>query len=93
MASRSRAPFQPRFTLALLYLGGFFFAFALLMVIPALVTAFGRLPPGPAQEDMELATEIARQVIAPRLWIAFAAAVAATAAATYAGFLPGLRRS
>ncbi len=93
MASRPRAPFQPRFTLALLYLAGFFFAFALLMVTPALITACGRLPPGPAQEDIELAAEIARQVIAPRLWIAFAAAVAAVAAAAYAGVLPGLRRS
>ena len=38
------------------------------------------------------ASELARETLRPRLWIALAAALAMTAGGAYAGFLPGTGR-
>jgi hypothetical protein len=85
--------FQPRFTLGLLYVAGFFFLFCLLWVAPPLLDLFQRLPPGATpEEEQRMASELARRVVQPRLGIAFAAALVATAVGAYAGILPGLRR-
>lgn len=89
MAVRRSTTFQPRFTLALLYVAALFFAFALLFALPSLVDAFRQLSPE-AQGDTELAAEIARQAAAPRLPIAFGLAVIATAVGAWSGWLPGL---
>ena len=88
---RSRPPtFQPRFTLSLLYLSGFFLLYCLLFVAPELYEVMQNLPTGPEQE--QAAQEAARQAVRPRLPYALAAALATTVVAARAGWLPGMRR-
>ena len=89
---RSRSPtFQPRFTLSLLYLFGFFLLYCLLFVAPELYEVMQNVPPGTEQE--QAAQEITHQVIRPRLPYALAAALATTVLAARAGWLPGMRPS
>ena len=86
----SRTPtFQPRFTLSLLYLFGFFLLYCLLFVAPELYDVLQNVPPGPEQE--EAAREVARRAIRPRLPFALAAALVTTVVAARAGWLPGMR--
>ena len=88
---RSRPPtFQPRFTLSLLYLFGFFLLYCLLLVAPELHEVMQNVPTGPEQQ--QAAQEAARQAVRPRLLYALAAALATTVVAPRAGWLPGLRR-
>ena len=87
-----RATLQPRFTLSLFYLAGFFFLFALILVAPELIDAYQNLPPGTQEEDLAIARDIASEVVRPRLWLAIAASVFATALGLYFNVLPGLRR-
>lgn len=92
---RRRPPaFEPRFTLGLLYLTGFFFLYALLIVAPPLWELWQSLPPGAAEDEQALAQarELARETVRPRLWIAVAAALLTTALGSYAGVLPGTGR-
>ena len=91
---RRSPPFQPRFTLALLYLGGFFFLFALLGVAAPLWELWQSLPPGSeeSEEALAQARELARATARPRLWIALAAALVTTAVGSYSGVLPGTGR-
>ncbi len=91
-SARAPASFQPRATLVLIYFFALFFGFALLLVAPTLVSAYRELPPGPARDDLELASRIARESIRGRLGLALGAAALATAAGTCSGRLPGLRR-
>ena len=86
-----RSAFRPRFTLSLLYLFGFFFLFALLLVIPELIGAYRNLPPGTGDEQLDIAREIAKETILPRLWLAIAASVFATTLGVHYDVLPGLR--
>lgn len=89
--SRRRAPvFRPTFTLALLYLAGFFAVFVFLLVLPELLTVLRDVPPGPEQE--RVAREMVQAVAAPRLPWAVALAVAAVGLGSYLKVLPGLRR-
>ena len=83
------ASFQPRFTLSLLYLFVFFFLYCLLLVLPQLYEAARSVTPGPAQEEM--AKQLVREAIRPRLWIALVASVATTALGAKTGVLPGMR--
>ena len=87
-----RSSFQPRFTLSLFYLVGFFFVFALTLVVPELIDAYQHLPPGSEEEQLAVAQEVARVALRPRLWLAIAASVFATALGLYFNVLPGLRR-
>lgn len=89
--SRRRAPvFRPSFTLAVVYLVGFFFLFAFLLVLPDLLAGLQNVAPGPAQE--ELAEEIARRAAAPRLPLALLLALGAVGLGAYLQVLPGLKR-
>ena len=81
--------FQPRFTLGLLYLFGFFFVYCLLLVAPSLVEVAQTVPPGP--EQREAAQEVAREVVRPRLWIALALAAVTTTLCAHFRVLPGMR--
>jgi len=83
------ATFEPRFTLSILYLFGFFFIYCIVIVAPALLDVLREVPPGPEQE--EAARVAAQEVIQPRLWIAFAASVLTTIAGVYYKALPGFR--
>ncbi len=91
---RRPVPFEPRFTIGLLYLGGFFCLYALLLVAPPLWELWRTLPPDaePSQEDLARAAELARQTLRPRLWIALAAALLTTALGACTGALPGTGR-
>jgi len=73
------------------YLAGFFFLFALILVIPALVETYLARPPGTEEEQLAIARDVASQVIRPRLWIAIAASVFGTALGLHFNLLPGLR--
>ncbi len=83
-----RAHFQPRFTLALIYLGAFFLGYCLLLIAPELIEVGRTTAPGPEQEEQ--ARRVAYQAIRPRLPIALAAAVVTVALLTYAKRLPGM---
>jgi hypothetical protein len=95
--SRKRPPyyrkvgtaFQPRFTLSILYLFGFFFLYCLLLVAPSLLEVAKTVPPGPEQQ--EVAQQVAREVVRPRLWIAVALAALTTVLGAHYRVLPGLR--
>ena len=43
---------RPSFTLALLYLAGFFLLFSLLLILPELLPVLNRVPPGPEQQRL-----------------------------------------
>jgi hypothetical protein len=91
---RRAPPFEPRFTLGLLYLGGFFFLFALLVVALPLWELWQSLPPGSeeSEESLARARELAREIVRPRLWLALAAALVTTAIGAWTGRLPGTSR-
>ena len=83
------ASFHPRFLLTILYLMGFFFAAALLLILPELLEVLAEVPPGPEQQ--EIAKQAAQRAVGPRLLPALIISVLATAAGTYLEVLPGLR--
>lgn len=82
-----RATLKPRFTLSLLYFFIFFMLYCLLLVSPALFEVARTMPPGPEQQ--EIAREVAKEAIQPRLWMAALAAIVTTGLGLYAGVLPG----
>jgi len=89
---RRRPPpgFQPRFTLSILYLAGFFFLYALLIVLPEMLGVLESTPPGPEQQ--ELAEAAAREALdGADLLLAFLAAAATVGVGAYYQVLPGLR--
>ncbi|MBW2273189.1 MAG: hypothetical protein JRG96_07950 [Deltaproteobacteria bacterium] len=73
------------------YLLFFFFAFGLLLVAPELLEILRDVPPGPEQQT--LAEEAVHAAIRPRLPVAAALALLATALGGYYQVLPGLRES
>ena len=56
--------FQPRFTLGLVYLFGFFFLYCLLLIAPSLLEVAQTVPPGPEQQEaaQKVAHEVVRRV-------------------------------
>jgi len=83
------ASFQPRFTLGILYLFGFFFLYCLLLVAPSLLEVLDTVPTGPEQQ--EAAERVAREVIRPRLWLAVVLAASTTVLGSHFRLLPGMR--
>lgn len=77
--------------MGLLYVGAFFFLYCLFFTFPTLYEILRTTAPGPEQE--RLAQEAVRAAVRPKLPIALLAAIATTALATYAGVLPGTKRS
>ena len=61
----------------------------MLLVIPELMEVLETVPTGPRQE--EVAYELAREAVRPRLYLAFALGLATTAIGSYYKWLPGLR--
>ena len=86
---RPRSTFQPRFTLSILYLFGFFFLYCLLLVSPSLIDVIQNVPTGPEQQ--EIAKEIVRESVRPRLWIAMLLSAVTTTLGAHYRVLPGLR--
>jgi hypothetical protein len=88
---RRRAPvFKPSFTLALLYLAGFFTLYALLLILPELLNVLADVPPGPEQQ--KIAEQVARDAARPRLAYAMALAVGSVGLGAYLKILPGLKQ-
>ena len=85
----SRARFQPRFALTLVYLGAFFLGYCLLLIAPELIEVARTVAPGPEQQEQ--ARRVAYATVRPRLPIALAAALVTTALLAYAKRLPGMR--
>ena len=81
--------FQPRFTLSMLYLFGFFFLYCLMLVAPSLLNVMQTVPSGPEQEAA--AEQVAREVMRPRLWIAMVLSALTTVLGAHFERLPGLR--
>ena len=91
LASRRRPPaFRPSFTLALLYLVGFFFLFAFLLILPELLAVLRDSPPGPDQQ--RIAEQVAREAFAPRALYAVVLSVTCVGLGSYLRILPGVRR-
>lgn len=93
---RRSTPFRPTFTLLLAWFALFFFAFALLLLLPDLVAAFRALPPGSgplSPEELARAKDVARQGIENKLGWIFGLASLVTAGLAWSGRLPGVRRS
>ena len=87
---RRRAPsFRPRFTIGVAYLVGFFFLYAILMLIPAMTDVLASVPPGPEQE--EIAKDLARRTFAPLLPVAAGLSLISTLLGAFFEILPGLR--
>ncbi len=90
LAGRRRAPaFRPSFTLALLYLAVFFVVYALLLILPELLTVLRDVPPGPEQQ--QIAQETARRSFGPKAGYALGLALATIWAGARLQVLPGLR--
>jgi hypothetical protein len=82
--------FRPRASLGILYLFGFFFLFAFLLVAPTLWHVLKTTPVSPEQE--ELAKQAARQAMSlPRLLIALGLAAGVTLVGGRLRLLPGTR--
>jgi Na+-transporting methylmalonyl-CoA/oxaloacetate decarboxylase gamma subunit len=75
--------------LTLVYFAAFFLLFALILVVPEMARVLESTPPGPEQQ--EAAQELVHAVFRPRLPIAIALAIGATAAGIWFKVLPGLR--
>ena len=86
---KPRAAFQPRFTISILYLFGFFFLYCLLLVSPTLIDVLQNVPPGPEQQA--LAEAVVRKTVQPRLWVAVLLSALTTTLGAHYGVLPGLR--
>ena len=84
---RNPPPFRPRFTIGVLYLGGFFLLFSFLQVLPELIHVAESMPPGPEQE------EAARRVMQEGLnvLLSILLSLAATSLGVYYSILPGMR--
>jgi len=88
---RRRPPaFEPRFTLGLLYLLAFFFAYCFLLAAAPLYEVLSSAEPGPEQQA--LAERVMRQALRGRLGLALAAALATTVLLGWLGRLPGAGR-
>jgi hypothetical protein len=81
--------FQPRISLGIVYTLVLFFVYCLLFTAPALYEVLVSMPPGPEQEEM--AKQVARQIVRPRLPLAFGAGALTTVLGVYLGVLPGYR--
>ena len=83
------ARFQPRISLGVIYTIGLFFVYCLLFTAPALYEVLVSMPPGPEQE--EAAKQVAREVVRPRLPLAFGMGAITTLLGVYFRVLPGYR--
>ena len=87
---RRRAPsFRPRFTIGIAYLVGFFFLYAILLLIPAMTDVLANVAPGPEQE--EIAKEVAQRTFRPLLPVAAGLSLISTLLGAFFEILPGLR--
>jgi hypothetical protein len=85
-------PFQPRFTLLMLYFFALFFVYCFALVSPALVEFFevGRSADAGPEQQARLAQAV-REALRGRLWIALLAATGTLSLGIWARLLPGLR--
>ncbi len=86
-----RPPALPRpfFTLAILYIFGFFFLYAFALVTPALLEVLRSMPPGPEQQAA--AEQAAYEAASGRMGLAFALSLATVVLGVWSRKLPGFR--
>jgi hypothetical protein len=88
---RRRAPaFKPSFSLLILYVAGFFVLYALLLILPELLSVLAEVPPGPEQQ--KVAEQVAREAAGPRIPYAVALTLLSVGLGAYLKILPGLRQ-
>jgi hypothetical protein len=81
---------RPFASLAIVYIFGFFFVYALAMVVPALIEVMNTVPPGP---ELERAAENAAYEAAQgRMGLAFLLSLATVVLGVWTQKLPGLKR-
>jgi hypothetical protein len=85
----ARTGFQPVFTVLILYFAAFFIGFALLLILPEMLDAAARLPPG-ADPEVEGA-RVAQAAAASHLLEAFLLATVTLVIGAYYQVLPGIR--
>jgi hypothetical protein len=80
---------RPFFTLAIVYIFGFFFVYAMALVAPALLDVMNSLPPGPEQQ--QAAERAAYEAAQGRIGLAFLLSLATVVLGVWAQKLPGFR--
>ncbi|MBW2313634.1 MAG: hypothetical protein JRH10_05525 [Deltaproteobacteria bacterium] len=90
-APNRRPPAMPRpfFTLAIVYIFGFFFVYALALVAPALLEVMRELPPGPEQQAA--AERAAFEAASGKIGLAFVLSLATVVLGVWSQKLPGFR--
>jgi hypothetical protein len=89
---RRGPPFQPRFTLTLLYLLVFFVLYGLLFAAPDLAPLLGAEGRALSEQALqERAREATQQTMRGKVPLAFAAALATVGLAAWRRALPGMR--
>jgi len=86
---RPRTVPRPFFTLAVLYIFGFFFLYAFALVTPALLEVLRSMPPGPEQQAA--AEQAAHEAASGRMGLAFALSLATVVLGVWSRKLPGFR--
>ena len=90
-APNRRPPAMPRpfFTLAIVYIFGFFFLYTVALVAPALTEVLNALPPGPEQEAA--AKRAAYEAANGKIGLAFVLSLATVVLGVWSQKLPGFR--
>jgi len=88
---KRRPPVVPRpfFTLAIVYIFGFFFVYAFALVAPALLDVANGMPPGPEQQAA--AERAAYEAAQGRMGLAFLLSLATVVLGVWSKKLPGFR--
>jgi hypothetical protein len=81
---------RPFFTLALLYVFGFFFVYAFALVTPALIEVARSVPPGPEQQAA--AQRAAHGAAEGKMFLALLLSLVTVALGVWTKKLPGFRR-
>ena len=84
------AAFRPRFTLSLLYLAFFFFAFSLLLVLPELLQFEPPANPADDEAALDQMREVIGRAAGPRLPYALLLTLGTLYLGIRQGFLPGM---
>jgi hypothetical protein len=89
--AKRRPPVVPRpfFTLAIVYVFGFFFVYAFALVAPALMEVANSVPPGPEQQAA--AERAAYQAAQGKMGLAFVLSLATVVLGVWTKKLPGYR--
>ena len=86
---RAQAGPRPFFTLAIVYIFGFFFLYAVAFVAPAMFEVLNSMPPGPEQQAA--AEQATYEAAEGRMDLAFLLSLVTVVLGVWSGKLPGFR--